>query len=78
MQIPVAEVADYAVNVKSGCLGYLGALLLCLIGAIVRPPRPSPPPAGFSLRRALNRCCFAQVAYDWDCSTKPKHDAKTE
>ena len=41
MQIPVAEIAD-AVNVKSGCLGYLGALLLCLIGAIVRPPHPAP------------------------------------
>ena len=77
MQIPVAEVADYAVNVKSGCLGYLGALLLCLVGAIVRPPRPSPPPAGFSLRRALT-ILVVQVAYDWDCSTKPKHDAKTE
>ena len=43
MQIPVAEIAD-AVNVKSGCLGYAGALLLCLIGAIVRP-LPPPPPA---------------------------------
>ena len=72
MQIPVAEIAD-AVNVKSGCLGYAGALLLCLIGAIVRPP-----PAGFSLRRALTILAFVQVAYDWDCSTKPKHDAKTE
>ena len=72
----MAEVADYAVNVKSGCLGYLGALLLCLIGAIVRP---HPPPPRWLFRcRALDRCCFAQVAYDWDCSTKPKHDAKTE
>ena len=74
MQIPVAEIAD-AVNVKSGCLGYLGALLLCLIGAIVRP---HPPPPRWLFRCRALTILVVQVAYDWDCSTKPKHDAKTE